>query len=322
MSCMLTSLLYLTGALATTASAIIYEGGTLEAGDAEPISAIGSQPSSYLNNSTAGTTALRTGGGGGSPARPPPARFSCGTEEPSAELLATIKHFNERAQRGKGGSPAVRARQAATDYSQRSLVINTYFHLVLGSSGGASFEPTQRQVERQLARLQGSFNRQRISFNLRAVTITRNDAWAAGADEAGMKRALRRGSYATLNIYFPNRLGGDTLGRCNLPGSVTSSGASSPAFALDGCVVSATTMPGGPAYGFNEGQTAVHEAGHWLGLLHTFHGYSCSGPGDFIADTPQQSVATNGCPAGKDSCPGQPGQDLINNFMDYSWDEW
>ena len=78
-------------------------------------------------------------------------------------------------------------------------------------------------------------------------------------------------------------------------------------------------------YGYDEGQTAVHETGHWLGLLHTFQGYSCSGPGDYIDDTPQQSQSTDGCPNTiplKDSCPSLPGMDAIHNFMDYSTDAW
>jgi hypothetical protein len=38
------------------------------------------------------------------------------------------------------------------------------------------------------------------------------------------------------------------------------------------------------------------------------------------ADTPAQAVATSGCPAAQDSCPGQPGLDAVSNFMDYSDD--
>ena len=83
-------------------------------------------------------------------------------------------------------------------------------------------------------------------------------------------------------------------------------------------------MPNGPVVGYNLGKTAVHEVGHWFGLLHTFQDNTCDSgdAGDFIDDTPRQSVSTDGCPVGKDSCPDQPGLDPIHNFMDYGTDAW
>lgn len=44
--------------------------------------------------------------------------------------------------------------------------------------------------------------------------------------------------------------------------------------------------------------------------------------GDYCDDTPQQGTSTTGCPVGKDSCPSRPGLDPINNYMDYSTDQW
>ena len=38
------------------------------------------------------------------------------------------------------------------------------------------------------------------------------------------------------------------------------------------------------------------------------------------ADTPAQLTATNGCPAGQDTCPTEPGLDMVSNYMDYSDD--
>lgn len=75
---------------------------------------------------------------------------------------------------------------------------------------------------------------------------------------------------------------------------------------------------------YNEGKTAVHEVGHWFGLLHTFEGLSCDSTdrGDFVDDTPQEMTPTEGCPTGKDSCPGDMGLDPIGNYMDYSSDAW
>lgn len=159
-----------------------------------------------------------------------------------------------------------------------------------------------------------------------------------------MKTALRKGTYRTLNVYFQtdlqaspgqsgralgtrdasinNDLASSVLGFCTLPDP--SVNASSPAsqYVKDGCNILAKTMPGGSLDLYNRGGTAIHEIGHWNGLLHTFQGESCSAdnPGDYINDTPQQSTPTDGCPTRKDSCPDSPGLDAVHDFMDYSSD--
>lgn len=90
------------------------------------------------------------------------------------------------------------------------------------------------------------------------------------------------------------------------------------ALAMDGCIVGSFSLPGNKPP-FNQGLTAVHEVGHWLGLLHTFQG-GCDGKGgDFIADTPaEKSPSLFECPIGRDSCPDLPGLDPVQNYMDYS----
>ncbi len=158
-----------------------------------------------------------------------------------------------------------------------------------------------------------------ISFNLVETTTTVNAEWAAGNDDLGMKTALRKGSYDDLNMYFLSDLGDGLLGFCYFPTNATEG---TQEFTLDGCVVLSTSVPGGTAVPFDLGLTAVHEIGHWFGLFHVFQGQTCSGQGDFIADTPLQSTPTSGCPTGKDSCPNAPGSDSVANFMDYSDDAW
>lgn len=160
-----------------------------------------------------------------------------------------------------------------------------------------------------------------------------------------MKTALRKGSYKTLNVYFQTNLqaspgqsgrvhvdsraagiasglSASVLGFCTLPDPKVNASSPRSVYIKDGCNVLANTMPGGTLDLYNRGGTAIHEIGHWNGLLHTFQGESCdsSNPGDYINDTPQQSSPTDGCPAHRDSCPGLPGADLVHDFMDYSSD--
>jgi hypothetical protein len=61
----------------------------------------------------------------------------------------------------------------------------------------------------------------------------------------------------------------------------------------------------------------THEAGHWLGLRHTFHG-GCDGT-DLVDDTPS-CTSTNGCPDNSNTCDEGAGDlnDNVNNFMSYN----
>ena len=158
-----------------------------------------------------------------------------------------------------------------------------------------------------------------FSFQLAGVTRTPNTAWyLAGpstSSERAMKRALRQGGDNTLNIYLTTA--GIYLGWAYYPNQTEKNGTAY----LDGIVVDWESMLGtSPTYAgrYDQGETATHEAGHWLNLAHTFDG-GCNHWGDHVDDTPPMLVPTSGCPAGKDTC-REPGLDPIHNYMDYSYD--
>ena len=222
------------------------------------------------------------------------------------------KMLNSRA------APAHLARQTVPT----PIAVTTYFHVISTTANAQLI--TQSMADQQIGVLNTAYNPYGISFTLANTSFTTNDVWAVAATDADMnalKTALRQGTYQDLNIYFHTDLSGGNLGTCTLPAQVPA-GANATIYVSDGCNVNANTMPGGSMGGYNMGKTAVHETGHWMGLLHTFEGYSCTGDGDLIDDTPMESQSTDGCPdkPAKDSCPTVAGVDPIHNYMDYSTD--
>ena len=137
-----------------------------------------------------------------------------------------------------------------------------------------------------------------------------------GSNLVSLIQKYRRGGVDTLNLFVPMSQGGALgSGACvSFDDVFTRRSVDQTA---DGCSVSSMTLPGSISARYNEGKTAVHEVGHWLGLLHTFDG-GCDGPGDHISDTPAQAYATFTCDEGQDTCPSQPGLDPIHNYMGYS----
>ena len=205
--------------------------------------------------------------------------------------------------------------------TSQSVTVPVYFHVITDGAAGAV---TNAQIASQISVLDGGFQAGQggadsgFSFSLAAVTRTNNATWyasrSAGAEHA-MKQALKQGGDNALNVYSTS--GGAYLGWAYLPEITDTAQAY-----LDGIVIDWRTMPGvSDAYAglYDEGDTLIHEAGHWLNLEHTFFG-QCNKSGDFVDDTPPQKSPSAGCPVGNDTC-RQPGLDPIHNYMDYSDDD-
>ncbi|PNH47558.1 hypothetical protein VD0004_g763 [Verticillium dahliae] len=237
----------------------------------------------------------------------------CATEDPTPETLALLSKLQQRERRGT----LVRRQSAAAN-----LTVPVHMHAVV--SEGQDERIPEAQLQQQFQVLVDSFAPSNIHLVLEGQTRTVDGELARGplGQGAGFQefvRTTRAGGYGTLNVYFYTDMDPGVSGICNLP---SIGGGEDPFIWNDPCHILAATMPGDGAEGV-QGKTAVHEVGHWFGLLHTFHGSTCNPlGGDMVDDTPPESVATTGCPVGKDSCPEQPGLDPIHNYMDYSSDPW
>lgn len=193
-------------------------------------------------------------------------------------------------------------------------VIDVYFHVIRKGSGIANGDIPQSQIDAQINVLNAAYAGTGWSFRLAAVDRTTNSTWytmrQGSKAERDAKRALRRGTADDLNIYTAN-LGGGLLGWATFPSSYSGKPL------MDGVVILYSSVPGGSAAPYNQGDTATHEVGHWMGLYHTFQG-GCTG-GDLVDDTPAESSPAYGCPTGRNTC-SAPGLDPITNFMDYTDD--
>jgi len=79
---------------------------------------------------------------------------------------------------------------------------------------------------------------------------------------------------------------------------------------------------------YDRGRTVTHEVGHYLNLLHPFHGLSCSNVppyfhNDNCTDTPRSNDESFNCEYNKNTCGSGSGDklDMVENFMDYSDDD-
>ena len=227
----------------------------------------------------------------------------CGTPTPSpSEMQAVAKRlgFNPPSTLAVGGQ------------------IKVAWHVIYSGSSG---NIPQSQIDAQIAELNKAYSgfyggvNSGYTFVLSSVDRTSNNKWftmtPGSRNETNAKNALAVDPLHRFNVYTA-KPGQGLLGWATFPWSYAESSKN------HGVVIHYASVPGGSLAPYNLGRTLVHEAGHYLGLYHTFQG-GCVAPGDQVDDTPYEASAAFGCPVGRNTC-SQAGDDPTTNFMDYTDD--
>ncbi|HEV8284912.1 MAG TPA: M43 family zinc metalloprotease [Chitinophagaceae bacterium] len=114
-------------------------------------------------------------------------------------------------------------------------------------------------------------------------------------------------SYLNIWVGTLDRL----VGYSSVPGDPTNK---------DGVVISNGAFGINNSTPYNQGRTAVHEIGHWLGLKHLWGDANCGDDG--VSDTPKQQTFTTGCPSTtRVSCGNGPNGDMYMDYMDFTNDD-
>ena len=195
------------------------------------------------------------------------------------------------------------------------LIVYVAWHVIHASNNAGNL--TDAQIEYQIQVMNYDFQEHNIAFILDTIDRTANDTWFEGwdPDNGGMDtqgmQTLNYDPYHYLNIYSAELAGGAGFVTCGYTWWPTNYGEG---HYRQGISIDYRCIAGG-SYGDD---TATHEIGHYFGLYHTFQ-TNCSAPDDAVADTPRNhSDYLHGCNSSQDSCPDDPGNDPVSNYMNYS----
>jgi len=200
------------------------------------------------------------------------------------------------------------------DPSTGTITIPVWVHQIRNTAGTLGVLNAS-QTSSQISALNAAFASAGFQFTLAGTTLTNRTQWYN--DGGTYYNTLARDVNNNLNIYTNTASG--NLGYAYVP-----SGGGVVGNKFDRVVIYYRAFGNPGTYGapYNQGDTTVHEVGHYLGLYHTFQGgcasaSGCANNGDLICDT-QPEGAAHFSPCTDPATCGNP--DPITNFMDYSDD--
>ena len=215
----------------------------------------------------------------------------CGTGPMPPDQVLDIKRSIE-----EGGSSSSR--------DSSSVHILVAWHVVIADNGAGDY--SNQAIYDCIQNLNDAYLEHNIFFTLDTIDRTVNDTWFNNwyDDHSSGMQALTYDPYHYLNIYTADLLSAGVQGFAYL-GNQYGASHYRQSVSLDHDRINSVWV-------------VTHEVGHHLGLPHTFNG-NCTDPNDGIDDTPQHHEDYLwSCNLGQDSCPNDPGNDPVYNYMNYS----
>ncbi|KAK4054203.1 hypothetical protein OIV83_001229 [Microbotryomycetes sp. JL201] len=260
--------------------------------------------------------------------------FECGSVDPLDDSTESniAKRVTELEQLVAAQKRQSNTNKHAVAQATGDRQVKVQWHKIVRDDTYAGGNYDDSAIDRQIEVLNERFGPSGFAFALESKETVYNESWFLKAgpgspEETEMKTALRVGGADSLNFYsvgFRNISTPGLLGVAAFPSWYRGDPVT------DGVMFRYESLPGGSlAPNYNLGMVNAHEAGHWLGLMHTFQGplgnangnegTGCK-HGDKVKDTPATAGPTFGCPTTVvESCKNA-GIPMVDNLMDYTYD--